>query len=107
MREQEQREFLRNPRVVFCPRHNCEEEASWSAECTVCAHYIQANLKDLLGILAQSVRNDILDALTKYFALLCDETKDCAKDEQLSVCIRYVAEGILYEEFYNFIRAEG
>ena len=23
------------------------------------------------------------------------------------MCIRYVAEGILYEEFYNFIRAEG
>ena len=63
----------------------------------------------MLGILAQSVRNDILDTLTKtkYFALLCDETKDCGKDEQLSVCIRYVAEGILYEEFYNFIRAEG
>ena len=48
---------------------------------------------DLLGILAQIVRNDILDTLTKtkHFALLCDETKDCGKDEQLSWCIRYMA----------------
>ena len=60
----------------------------------------------MLGILAQSVRNEILDTLmkTKYFALLCDETKDCGKDEQLSVCIRYVAEGI---PLRLFIRIEG
>ena len=69
-------------------------------------HYIQ---EDLLAILAKLVRCGILETLTKnkYFALLCDETKDCGKDEQLSMCIKYVAEGILYEEFYNFVRAEG
>ena len=42
----------------------------------------------------------------KYFALLCAETKDCGKDEQLSVCIRY-AERILYEEFYDSVSADG
>ena len=38
---------------------------------------------------------------------MCDECKDIGKDEQLSVCIRYVAEGTVHEDFYNFVRAEG
>ena len=64
---------------------------------------------EILGLLALAVRKDILDTLkdSKYFSLLCDECKDIGKDEQLSVCIRYVAGGTLHEDFYNFIRAEG
>ena len=63
----------------------------------------------MLSILAQFVRKDILNNLkkTKYFSLLCDETRDCGKDEQLSICVRYVVEGTVYEDFYNFVRAEG
>ena len=38
---------------------------------------------------------------------LCDECKDVGKDEQLSVCIRFLSEGTLDEGFYNFVKAEG
>ena len=61
------------------------------------AQYVHHSVQDdLLGLLAQAVRKDILDALneSKYFSLLCDECKDIGKDEQLSVCIRYVGGGL-------------
>ena len=108
-----------HPKKTNISENVMEEPASYSVHDTIVrkklhgpknAQYVHHDIQeDLLVILAKLVRNDILETLTKnkYFALLCDETKDCGKDEQLSVCIRYVAEGILYEEFYNFVRAEG
>ena len=38
---------------------------------------------------------------------MCNECKDCGKDEQISVSLRYTDEGLLHEDFYNFVRAEG
>ena len=38
---------------------------------------------------------------------MVDESRDCGKHEQISVCVRYVCEGVLKEDFFNFVRAEG
>ena len=38
---------------------------------------------------------------------MCDETKDVGKEEQLSMCLRYVDCGVLHEDFYNFVKADG
>ena len=32
---------------------------------------------------------------------MCDETKDVGKEEQLSICLRYVDCGVFYEDFYK------
>ena len=42
-----------------------------------------------------------------FFPLMCNETRDSGKREQISLCIRYVSEGTLCEKFYNFYRADG
>ena len=42
-----------------------------------------------------------------FFSLMCDETRDSGKREQISLCIRYVSEGAIREKFYNFFRADG
>ena len=74
------------------------------------AQYVHHSIQDsVLSILAKSVRQDILKDLKteKYFALLVDESRDCGKHEQISVCVRYVCEGRLNEDYFNFVRAEG
>ena len=74
------------------------------------AQYTQYSIQDqLLSLLAKSVHTDILSNLksAKYFAIMCDETKDVGKEEQLSICLRYVDCGVLHEDFYNFVKADG
>ena len=74
------------------------------------AQYVHHDIQDtILALLAKSVRDDILLSLknAKYFSLMCDECKDCGKDEQISVSLRYSDDGLLHEDFYNFVRAEG
>ena len=40
----------------------------------------------------------------KYYELLVDESRDCGKDEEIYVCVRYVCEGLLNEDFFaNYI----
>ena len=74
------------------------------------AQYVHHSVQDsILSNLANSVRQDILEELkaAKYFSLLVDESRDCGKIEQMYVCVRYVCEGVLHEDFFNFVRAEG
>ena len=74
------------------------------------AQYTHHSIQDqLLSLLAKYVRTDILSNLKseKYFAILCDEKKDVGKEEQLSICLRFVYCGVLYEDFYNFVKADG
>ena len=61
------------------------------------------------SVLSKAVRDAILSNLksARYFAILCDETKDTGKKEQLSICLRYVDCGALHEDFYNFVKADG
>ena len=52
------------------------------------AQYVHHDIHDtILTLLSKSFRDDILPSLknAKYFSLLCDESKYCGKDEQISV----------------------
>ena len=74
------------------------------------AQYTHHSIQDqLISLLSKYVRDDILTNLksAKFFAILCDETKDVGKKEQLSICLRYVDCGVLHEDFYNFVKADG
>ena len=59
---------------------------------------------ELLGVMADIVRDKIRKDIhaSGYFALMVDETKDVSKQEQLSVVLRYVVEGTIYERFLTF-----
>lgn len=54
----------------------------------------------------------ILDQIKKeitaanFFGLICDETKDLSKKEQISVVLRYLFDGAVHEEFIGFTYAE-
>ena len=62
---------------------------SGSSRAQYTLHSIQ---EQLLSLLAKCVRTDILSSLksAKYFAIICDEVKDLGKEEQLSICLRFV-----------------
>ena len=64
---------------------------------------------EVLSILADMIRTDIIAEIQKsyYFSLMCDESRDSGKREQISLCLRYVSDGVMKEKFYNFFRAEG
>ncbi len=55
------------------------------------------------------VRKDISNEVLKaeQFALTVDEIADVSKQEQLSIVVRYLHQQSLYEEFLDFIAAEG
>ena len=69
-------------------------------------HSIQV---EILPLLAQMIHRKSRLRFTKphFFSLMCDETRDSGKREQISLCIRYVSEGTLCEKIYNFYRADG
>ena len=74
------------------------------------AQYTHHSIQDqLLFLLAKYVRTDILSSLkpAKYFAIMCDEAKDVEKEEQQSICSRFVDCGLLHEDFYNFVKTDG
>ena len=76
------------------------QETQWRAKCSLTGFsYVY---------LAKSVRQDILKDLktAKYFPLLVDESMECG-NEQISVFMRCVCEGVLNEDFFNLVRAEG
>lgn len=37
---------------------------------------------------------------------ICPETNDVGKEEQLSICLRFVNCGVLHEDFNNFVKAD-
>ena len=53
------------------------------------------------------IREKILACIPKYWSIMADETQDCSKSEQLSICIRYVnTKGEVCEDFAGFIQLE-
>ena len=50
------------------------------------------------------IRNKILAKVrqAKNFSIIADEATDMANDEQLSICIHYVEEGVPQEKFIAF-----
>ncbi|KAJ8940336.1 hypothetical protein NQ314_010749 [Rhamnusium bicolor] len=62
---------------------------------------------DLIYAMGEQVRSSILLRIKKarYFSILCDETTDLAKMEQLTLCIRYVdvETSFIREDFIGFV----
>jgi hypothetical protein len=58
----------------------------------------------LLFVISKMLLDQIGDDIRKVscFAVICDETKDISKTEQLSVVIRYYLEGAIHERFIGF-----
>ena len=59
----------------------------------------------LLNVMAGMVREDICNAVKEagVFSLLADETKDCSKQEQLAVVLRYVDDkAVIHEKFLTY-----
>ena len=62
----------------------------------------------LLNILANMVRRTICSGVRDagVFSLLADETKDCSKQEQLAIVLRYVdSKAALHEHFITYVQA--
>ena len=59
---------------------------------------------ELIVICGDIIRNKILAKArrAKYFSIIADEATDVANDEQLSICVRYVEEGVPQEKFIAF-----
>ena len=62
---------------------------------------------EIIAILGQQIRDAIVDKCNKAgcFALIADEATDKATTEQVSICVRFVSDGILREEFLGFVKA--
>lgn len=73
------------------------------------ANYTHHSVQNaLIRIMAANVLNDIRDEVkqSKYFGIICDETKDLSKKEQISLVVRYFYDGFVHEEFVGFTYAE-
>uniref|UniRef100_A0A8C2PTZ0 DUF4371 domain-containing protein n=1 Tax=Cyprinus carpio TaxID=7962 RepID=A0A8C2PTZ0_CYPCA len=69
-------------------------------------HDIQNELIDIMAcILREQVSNEV--KLGEHFTLMVDETKDVSKKEQISVVLRYIHNDDIYEEFLDFVPADG
>lgn len=74
------------------------------------AKYTHHNIQnEIINIMANMIRSEISDEVkvSKHFALLVDETKDVSKTEQISVVVRYMYQGKIYESFLGYTAAEG
>lgn len=62
----------------------------------------------LLDIMASLVMKDIRDEVNQslFFGIICDESKDLSKKEQISVVLRYIFDNAIHEEFIGFTCAE-
>ena len=58
----------------------------------------------LLNILANLVRTAICNGVREadMFSVLADETKDCSKQEQLAIAVRYIDKAMIREHFIQF-----
>ena len=63
---------------------------------------------ELLGVMADMVMQTISNEVQKagIYSLLADETKDISRKEQLSIVLRYVYNGSVYERFVGYTFAE-
>ena len=75
------------------------------------AVYTSHNIQnELLHILANRVRKIICQGVMDagFFSILCDETRDAGKQEQMSFVVRYVdTSGSIHEHFLRFTHAKG
>jgi len=68
-------------------------------------HSVQnALLKIMSDMILDQIKKEITAA--NFFGLICDETKDLSKKEQIAVVLRYFVDGAIHEEFIGFTYAE-
>ena len=63
---------------------------------------------ELLGVMGDMVLQTISNEVQKagIYSLLADETKDISRKEQLSIVLRYINNGSVYERFVGYTFAE-
>ncbi|XP_068114995.1 zinc finger MYM-type protein 1-like [Hyperolius riggenbachi] len=74
------------------------------------ARYTHHSIQDeLINIMARLVRQEITSEISHagVFSIQVDESKDIAKNEQLSFVMRYVYNDKIHEEFIGFHQAQG
>ena len=74
------------------------------------ARYTSPTIQNkLLGIMSDIVQKKISAEIQEagYYIVMVDESKDVSKKEQLSIVLRYVLKGNVYERFLGFVTAEG
>lgn len=79
-------------------------------------HYLSKTIQDeLVNLMGNKIQNQIINRikLGKYFAIILDCTPDISHQEQMSLTLRYVSDGIspgsiigIYEQFIKFINVE-
>jgi hypothetical protein len=70
------------------------------------ATYISKTIQhDIIKATGNVIRDKILHRLqtAQFFTLMADETTDISKKEQMSLCVRYIDEGIVREDFLDFV----
>lgn len=63
-------------------------------------HYLSPLYQnDFIRVFGDRVKKTIVDEvkMAKFFSILCDETKDLSRKEQLAVLVRYVHDGVIKE----------
>ena len=75
-----------------------------SRNATYIAWSAQNELIQAIGaVLTKKIVAEINEA--KFFTLMVDETIDCSGAEQLSVCLRFVKDGKIYERLLQLVEA--
>ena len=61
---------------------------------------------EIISIIGDLIQERIIKGINKegsLYAVLADETQDIATVEQLNICLRYVSEGKIHEDFICFL----
>lgn len=69
------------------------------------ATYISPGIQnELIGIISEEISKKIVDEVSEspYYSILVDETTDIAGIEQMSLCVRYLKDEIVFEKFLKF-----
>ncbi|XP_011406506.1 PREDICTED: zinc finger MYM-type protein 1-like [Amphimedon queenslandica] len=73
------------------------------------ATYLSPEIQnELLQVMGNIIRHQIQQEVNRvgFFTLLCDETRDISKKEQMTIVLRYVSEATVYERFLCFVYAK-
>ena len=61
---------------------------------------------EIISLCERDNWDNIVSSVPQYWSILADETLDCSTCEQVSLCIRYVKENEVYEDFLGFVQIE-